>query len=340
MKHRVLTVAITLGLAAGASEALAQSAALQKAQEAADQFDISQYLTARTDARSQSFGFGGTHTHEFTVEKSGRYVFTSSTLAGESDDYRIKAALLDNKNRVIARGEGLGQNGGLRLEQQLEPGDYVLRVSADKFGSEASGGNSFIVSVAGLNAQGKRLSSDESGIDTGSGIHFGSAEGEQKTAFVDNKDAVATIAVPAAAASASGQSTTDAKTSSARTSDETSSAGSKTRPKAFEEIVADIRIRQEGEVLTFDVAQAGTISVTSSTFPGTGGSYTLQARILDEDGRVVASDKGAGEQGDFSIETPLQPGRYRVWVSGRKFGTAMEGANRYTLRVRQLDTRP
>ncbi|WP_129140186.1 hypothetical protein [Modicisalibacter coralii] len=329
MKHRVLTAAVALGLIAGTPEALAQSAALQKAQEAADQFDISKYLTARTDARSQSFGFGGTHTHTVTVKKPGRYVFTSGTLAGESDDYRIEAQLLDEQGRVLARSEGLGQNGGLHLEQQLEPGEYTLRVSANKFGSEAHGGNSFTVSVAGLSDEGERLNTDESGIDGGTDIHFGSDEG--KTAFVDNKDAVATIAAPGAAASD--------RAGKAATS-EASGDRRERQPKAFEEIVADIRIRQEGEVMTFDVAQAGTISVTSSTFPGSGGDYTLQAKLLDENGNVVASDKGVGAQGDFAIETPLQPGRYRVWVSGRKFGSAMQGANRYTLRVRQLNTRP
>ncbi len=330
MKHHALTVAtLVLGLYGVMPDAFAQSAALQKAQEAADKVDISNYLTARTDSRSQSFGFGGVQEHAFTVEKAGNYVFTSETLLGESNDYRIQAALLDSNGQVIAKKSGLGKNGGLRLEQELEPGNYTLRVKADKFGSEASGGNSYTIAVAGLDTHGNRLDSDESGIKGGSDIHFN--DDDSKTAFVDNEDAVATIAAPAAASSSP---------SSPEQKVQTESSGTANQPKAeersFEEIVADIKIREEGEVLTFDVAKAGTIAVTSSTFPGSG-RYLLKARLLDETGRVIASDQGQGSQGDFSIKQHVQPGRYKVWVSGRKFGTAMEGSNNYTLRVRQLD---
>lgn len=327
MKHHALTLAtLVLGLSAGASDAFAQSAALQKAQEAADKVDISNYLTARTDSRSQSFGFGGVQEHPFTVEKSGTYQFTSETLPGESTDYRIQASLLDSNGRVIAEKSGLGNAGGLRLEHELEPGEYILRVKANKYGSEASGGNSYTIEVAGLDARGNRLAGDESGIEEGSNIHFGDAD--SKTAFVDDKDAVATIVAPAATSPSTAEK------------ERPENAGATPQPKAekrsFEEIVADIMIRQEGEVLTFDVAKAGTIVVTSSTFPGSG-SYLLKARLLDETGRVIASDQGQGSQGDFAIEQRVQPGRYKVWVSGRKFGSAMEGPNNYTLRVRQLD---
>ena len=109
-------------------------------------------------------------------------------------------------------------------------------------------------------------------------------------------------------------------------------------PDAFDEIVADIKVLQEGEVLSFDVAEAGTVSVTSSTFPGNEGTYRLQAKILDANGNTVASDEGSLAIGDFDIETVLQPGRYRVWVKGQRFGSAMNAANNYTLRVQQLDT--
>ncbi|MCP1366264.1 hypothetical protein BIS06_13645, partial [Halomonas sp. BBD48] len=109
-------------------------------------------------------------------------------------------------------------------------------------------------------------------------------------------------------------------------------------PTAFDEIVADIDIRTRGEVLSFDVVEAGTVSVTSSTFMGSETEYRLEAKILDEQGKVVASDKASGFEGDFAIRTRLQPGRYTVWVSGQKFGSASSGVNNYALRIQQLDT--
>ncbi|WP_280539155.1 hypothetical protein [Chromohalobacter sp. 11-W] len=355
MNHRVITtMLVALGLAGTSSLAMAQSAAQQKAHEAAAKIDLTDFLQSSSDARSQSFFFGGTQTHPFSVEKSGRYQFQSSTLPGDSDDYRVEATLLDEQGNEIASESGLGQNGGLTMEQRLEPGDYVLRVHGQKFGTTKTGGNSFVVTVNGLDAQGNRLSSDESGVDAGGGIMFGGpGKDGHTTAFVDDEDAVATIAAPrrdtteSASAVASGAAATSSVAGEA-SSDSTSSSGASSAtqddedalPDAFDEIVTDLAIREQGKVLSFDVVEAGTVSVTSSTFPGNEGTYSLEARILDESGDVVASDKGEGFESDFDIETILQPGRYTVWVKGRKFGSAMSGVNNYTLRVQQLDTQP
>ncbi|MCK0751310.1 hypothetical protein [Chromohalobacter japonicus] len=355
MNHRVITtMLVALGLAGTASTAMAQSAAQQKAHEAAAKIDLTDFLQSSSDARSQSFFFGGTQTHPFTVEKSGRYQFQSSTLPGDSDDYRIEATLLDEQGNKIASESGLGQNGGLTMEQRLEPGDYVLRVSGQKFGTTKTGGNSFVVTVNGLDAQGNRLSNDESGVDAGGGIMFGGpGKGGHTTAFVDDEDAVATIAAPrreateaasdvasGAADSSAANDASSGTTASSETEAAAQSGDEEAMPEAFDEIVADVAIRQKGKVLSFDVAEAGTVSVTSSTFPGNEGTYRLEARILDEDGDVVASDAGEGFESDFDIETTLQPGRYTVWVKGQKFGSAMSGVNNYTLRVQQLDTQP
>lgn len=350
MKHRVIPVVVALGLIGSAPVAMADSPALQRAREAADKVDLSKFFSSRTDARSQSFGFGGTHEHAFTVENKGRYVFTSSTLPGESDDYRITAAVIDEQGNVIARGEGLGQNGGLRMVEELEPGSYTLRVSANKFGTEKTGGNSYNIEVAGLDASGQRLSSDASGIDAGSGIQFGGPGRDGRTtAFVNRKDAVAAIAAPGTVESAeSGTSASQSSQSTATMreqapaeampSRQVDTAPEEATPQAFDEIVTDIDIRTRGEVLSFDVVEAGTVSVTSSTFVGSETDYRLEARILDEQGNVVASDKAEGFEGDFAIRTRLQPGRYTVWVNGQKFGNARSGVNNYTLRIQQLDT--
>lgn len=351
MNHRVITtMLVALGLASTSSLAMAQSAAQQKAHEAAAKIDLTDFLQSSSDARSQSFFFGGTQTHPFTVEKAGRYQFQSSTLPGDSDDYRIEATLLDEQGKEIASASGLGQNDGLTMEQRLEPGDYVLRVSGQKFGTTKTGGNSFVISVNGLDAQGNRLSNDESGVDAGGGIMFGGpGKDGHTTAFVDDDDAVAAIAAPRPEASGTASSASSSETSTASaggqaagsSDDEAASANDEDAlPDAFDEIVTDLAIREQGKVLSFDVVEAGTVSVTSSTFPGNEGTYSLEARILDESGDVVASDQGEGFESDFDIETTLQPGRYTVWVKGRKFGSAMSGVNNYTLRVQQLDTQP
>jgi hypothetical protein len=346
MKHRVLPLIVALGLAGSASLANADSPALQRAREAADKVDLSKYFTSRTDARSQSFGFGGTHEHAFTVDKAGQYIFTSSTLPGASNDYRISAVVLDEKGNVVARGEGLGKNGGLRLVEQLEPGDYTLQITGHKFGSESAGGNSYNIEVAGLDDRGRQLSNKQSGIDGGSGIRFGGPGRDGRTtAFVDSNDAVAAIAAPRVA-----NESADVNASGSRPTADTASAPETSTtqpvemseqeavPTAFDEIVADIDIRTRGEVLNFDVVEAGTVSVTSSTFSARETEYRLEARILDEQGKVVASDKASGFEGDFAIRTRLQPGRYTVWVNGQKFGSASSGVNNYTLRIQQLDT--
>ncbi|MCG7600935.1 hypothetical protein MHM84_14215 [Halomonas sp. McH1-25] len=346
MKHRVLPFIVALGLAGSASLALADSPALQRARESADKVDLSKFFTSRTDARSQSFGFGGTHEHPFTVDKAGQYVFTSSTLPGESNDYRINAVILNDQGKAVARGDALGKNGGLRLVEQLEPGDYILRVTANKFGTESAGGNSYNVEVAGLDEQGHRLSSDQSGIDGGTGIRFGGPGRDGRTtAFVNKNDAVAAVAAPQVANESVGADVNDAQSAAgaASTPDASPMQAAETpqqqdMPTAFDEIVADIDIRTRGEVLSFDVVEAGTVSVTSSTFMGSETEYRLEAKILDEQGKVVASDKASGFEGDFAIRTRLQPGRYTVWVSGQKFGSASSGVNNYALRIQQLDT--
>jgi len=361
MKHRVFsTLVVALSLAGTTLPAVAQSEALKKAQEAAGKVDLTKFFKSSSDARSQSFFFGDVQQHPFTVNKAGRYRFASSTLPGESQDYKITAKLLDANGNVLARGSGLGNSGGLEMEHQLEPGDYTLQVSGQKFGTTKTGGNSFNVTVAELDASGNVVSSDEGGVDNGGGIMFGGpGTSGRTTAFVDGKDEVATLSAPGreaandVAAAGAGATATQANTGAAATSGAddqqtiaTQEAQSQPRagrppepqmPDGFDEVVADIRILQEGEVLTFKVAETGTVAVTSSTFPGNEGTYRLQARILDADGNTVASDEGSMADGDFDIETVLQPGQYTVWVKGQRFGSAMSAANRYTLRVQQLD---
>ncbi|WP_110687930.1 hypothetical protein [Salinicola aestuarinus] len=376
MKQRVFTtLVLSLTLAGIGSQANAQSEALKDAQEAASQVDLTQFFKSSNDARSQSFFFGGMYQHPFTVDTAGRYRFSSSTMPGESEDYKIRATLVDGNGNVVAKDSGMGYSGGLVMEESLEPGSYTIQVSGQKFGTTKTGGNSYNINVAQLDAEGRVLDADESSVDDGGGIMFGGASPSGRTtAFVDENDQVATLSAPGrggdeAATAGSGRmmaedgdathapSNTGVSAKPPATPDTQAAAideplaekavesasGSGSReepamPDGFDEIVADILIREEGVVLSFNVAEAGTVSVTSSTFPGNEGTYRLQARILDDSGEVVASDEGSMALGDFDIETVLPSGQYQVWVKGQRFGSAMNGANNYTLRVQQLNT--
>ncbi|WP_251976784.1 hypothetical protein [Salinicola avicenniae] len=381
MKYRVFsTLFVAMSLAGATAQVSADSPALQRAQEAASKVDLTQYFQSSSDARSQSFLFGGLQQHPFTVAEAGTYRFSSSILPGESPDYRITAKLIDANGNVIERGEGLGTSGGLEMEEHLEPGDYRLQVSGQKFGTTKTGGNSFNITVDQIDAGGNVIAADEGGVDDGGGrIMFGGASASGRTtAFVDSEDEVATLSAPGRRAAedvAASGAVTEASPEGpdfgtantgdtamppaaqdrevgapengvAAAADELASDRPRTgRPErpalpqdGFDEIVADIRILQQGEVLSFDVAETGTVSIASSTFPGNEGTYRLEAEVLDADGNVVASDAGNLAIGDFDIETVLEPGRYTVSVQGQRFGSAMGSANRYTLRVKQLDT--
>lgn len=333
MKPAVI-ITLALGLGVASTSALASNVQ-ERFREEGKQMDLTDYLQGDNDARSRSFLYGRAHEHDFTVEKDGTYTFASHVAGGESQDYRVSATLLDASGSVIARDKGLGNAGGLTLTQRLEKGDYRLRVEGHKFGSSGNaGGNSFYVTVEGTDVA--------DGVSRGDGIAFaGSRPGESKTAMVRRSDAVAAVAPPS---SRSSQAETEAPTGAEAGADTSTpaTAGQSQTAKAsqrqgFEEVVADVKIRASGEVMTFEVLEQGTVAVTTSTFPGNEGSYRIEAEVLDSDGNVVASDAGEGFDGDIDLRTELAPGEYRVRVKGQKFGGARSGVNNYELKVRQLD---
>ncbi|MDY7115622.1 hypothetical protein RAN53_04625 [Halomonas sp. SSL-5] len=350
-KPIVIAGLLTLGLALAGSPALA-SEMQDRFRESGKQLDLTGFLQADNDARSRSFLYGGVQEHDFTVKESGTYRFASRVPIGESEAYRIEALLLDKQGNVLARSEGLGQNGGLSFQQTLEPGDYVLQVQANKFGTVRRGGNSFSLSVSGVDV--------EQGVSAGEGIVFtGTSREGGRSAFVRRPDVVAAIAAPAASesAEASQPARADAQTAAAEPSAPTMPAaasadsqaataatGATAAPepqpaKGFERVVTDVKIRARGEVLSFEVLEAGTVAITTSTFPGNEGTYRIEAEVVDERGGVVASDAGEGFDGDVDLRTELKPGRYTIRVNGQKFGSAMSGVNNYELEVRQLDRR-
>jgi len=378
MSHRALPLAcaLALGLSTLASQAVLAdgSPAQQRAEAAAGKLDISKFLKPRSDAHSQNFLFGGTSVHQFTIKEAGRYEIDGVASFDVTDPYTMKATLESEQGEVVATAEGDRASNGLTMNTELEPGVYKLRVRADKLGAGKSGGNTYEINVAGLSESGEKLSAEESGIETGNGLVFLDTDSDgRRTAFVDANDEVATIkpATIAAAeqaarekkaaetgnAAAEGASATGAATAATAAASgaaETSAAAATTAAatgsaavteaeaepdRRFDEIVTDVRILEKGEVMTFDVADRGTVTIDSETFPGSEGTYKLQMRLLDENGNTVASDKGEGFQGDFHLKTVLEPGRYTVWVSGQKFGSSMQGVNNYTVRVQQLDVK-
>ncbi|MFG6157288.1 hypothetical protein ACGTNG_00640 [Halomonas sp. 1390] len=345
MKQPIITASLlALGLGLASAPALA-SEMEERFRSQGKQLDLTGFLQAENDARSRSFLYGSPHEHDFTVKKDGEYLFESEVPGGESEDYRVAAVLLDDQGQVIARGEALGQNGGLALRQRLAPGDYVLRVEGRKFGTRSTTGNSFYITVAGLDENGRRL---EEGVSDGQGLVFsGSAREGNRSVFVRGRDDVATIAAPAPETSADRAVGATAEASSSTAASAASQAESQASSaeqapaqasNGVETIVTDVKIRARGEVLTFDMAERGTVAITTSTYPtGYEDTYRIELEVLDANGRVVAEGAGEGFDGDVEMQTELSPGRYRIRVQGQKFGSAMSGVNNYELKVQKRD---
>lgn len=345
MKRPIVTASLlALGVTLSAAPVLA-SEMEERFREEGKGMDLTGFFNAETDAHSRSFKFGGVNEHAFTVDEAGRYRFTSRVTSGYSDDYRIAAVLENERGEVIARSEALGQNGGLEMRQQLAPGDYVLRVEGQRFGTRGRAGDGYSVHVAGLDDQGRVI---EDSVSDGEGIFFtGQNRQGGDSVFVRGDDAVATLGGGAAASQAA--TTGDSASSAAGSavagaaSGSVDSAAGDTRqaPEAepaqragFETIVTDVKIRARGEVLTFNVAEQGSVAITTSTFPtGYEDTYRIELEVLDASGRVVAEGAGQGFDGDVDMTTELAPGRYRIRVQGQKFGNAREGVNNYELRV-------
>lgn len=349
MKQPIITASLlALGLGLASTPALSSEMA-ERFRDQGKQLDLTGFFQAENDARSRSFLYGSPHEHDFTVNKAGEYLFESAVPGGESEDYRVAAALLDDQGRVITRDEALGQNGGLALRQNLTPGDYTLQVEGRKFGTRSRSGNSFYITVAGLDENGRRL---EEGVSDGSGLVFsGSAREGNRSVFVRSRDDVATIAAPAPEAGADRTASATAEASAgaaagavpqaeaqAPSAKEAQAQPETQAANGVETIVTDVKIRARGEVLTFDMAERGAVAITTSTYPtGYEDTYRLELEVLDANGRVVAEGAGEGFDGDVEMEAELSPGRYRIRVQGQKFGSAMSGVNNYELKVQKRD---
>ncbi len=184
----------------------------------------------------------------------------------------------------------------------------------------------------------------------------GSGREGSRSVFVRGEDQVATLgassgeaaagaaaagANPAAAAAAPAEGgATDAADSATQPAPVPAEQAPEASPRSFETIVTDVKIRARGEVLTFEMAERGTVAITTSTYPtGYEDTYRIELEVLDESGGVVAEGAGEGFDGDVDMTTELSPGRYRIRVQGQKFGSVMTGVNNYELKVQQLNRR-
>ncbi|WP_417328866.1 hypothetical protein [Halomonas cupida] len=226
MKDTTFPVALlAIGVAVFSSGALADtdSAAQQRFREEGHQLDLTGFFKSDSDARSRTFRFGAAHAHDFTVATAGVYRFESAVTGGYDENYSIEAVLVDEQGNVIARDEGYGLEGGLELEQPLEPGDYALQVKAMRFGSRGRAGDGYSVSVVGLDAQGRPISDS---VDDGVGMHFtGTDRDGNQSVFVSSDDAVATLGAGAGTAEAASAGSGAATTASGVAASSSSSTG-------------------------------------------------------------------------------------------------------------------
>ena len=305
----------------------AQSPAEQRSLDAAGQVDVSQFFSSKTDARSRTFPFRGDQTHTFTVKQAGRYQLVSDTVGGDSD-YRINATLSDADGNAVSEERGLGRSGGLDMTVELTPGEYTLTTNARKMGSAKSGANGYRILVAGLDASGQRMAQSESSIDDGDDSILGQP-GESGSVFVRPGAAVGVIG-----AEQSSQSNDDDRAESEP--EATSSSQETTADDQLDTIVADVRVAFEGEAVSFSLDNTREVAIQSSSFPGNEGSYRLKARLLDDQGNVVAEDEGSAFEGNFAINEQLPAGDYTVWVDGRRIGSIQGRDSTYELRVEVL----
>ena len=371
MKDVTLPAALlALGVAFGSSTVLASDSAMtERFREENRQLDLTGFFKPESDARSQTFQFGSPHAHDFTVEEEGVYRFVSHVSAGYEQNYQIEAVLMDDAGNVIARGKGYGLEDGLELEKRLTPGDYELQVKATRFGRRGRAGDGYSIAVVGLDNQGNEIA-----VDDGTGLQFTGSDREgNSSAFVTSSDVAVTLgsgsqasaaaSTQAAGASATGTAASGSAAAGASSTAGTvaavgaagtgaaiassgdssasasSTAGAASRSEEPEErqvqsIKTDVKIRARGEVLTFNVAEASRVRITTSTFPpGDEDTYRLTLELADESGSIVAEGAGQGFDGNVDLSTQLEPGHYRVRVSGQKFGNAQDGPNNYELKV-------
>ena len=376
MKNTILYLALGMGVGFGtlSGQVLAdKSPALQRAEQAASQVDLSDAIQRDTDSMSRSMYLGSKPvSHDFDVKQGGEYIIEARAFHGTSGLYEVNAELRDDAGQTLATASGNNQTNGLMLRHQLEPGTYHVVITGQSRSPARDQTQSVTVSVqqADASVRGEGLA-DASRIE-----RLGSAS--TVAAASNNADAPARLGRDGAV---QGDATAPGTGASQRSASVTTGPGEAQpepgpsgraleraarsdtvkegeglaadqgsvnaardgrQPAATsdnvspirERILRDVPIRTDGEVLKFEVVSAGTVTVDSFTMDSSG-NYRISGELVDSNGNVVASDSGSGFQGDFHLRESLEPGIYSVRVRGQKFGGVRGGANNFTLRIEQ-----
>ena len=325
-----------------AQPVLAQSAALDRAEAAASQNDISDYITPSSDGISQTI-FLGTRPvdHTFQVKEEGDYRISSQSFPGESGDYRVSASLKDQSGQVLAEDQGNESSNGFNIREHLAPGEYTVTVTGQSRGPTSGGNQSVTIWVRNADA----VTQEENGL----------ADSNKVTRLAPEAGSTASAAMATSSAAVSSTGRTDPSAVSSQTVDSAPAGPEGAAPRQSADapaqadatpasevpsqttIVREVPIRTNDDVLKFEVVQPGRVSLESATFGGYRGTYRIKAQLKDAQGNVVAESAGQGADGDFHIEQRLEPGTYTVHIEGQKFGSARSGTNSFTLRIRQLD---
>lgn len=131
MKNTILYLALGAGLVTLSGQTLAaKSPALERAEQAAGQVDISDALQRDTDSMSRSIYLGSKPaSHDFDVTQGGEYIIEARAFHGTSGLYDVNAELRDDSGQTLATASGNNQTNGLMIRHQLEPGTYHVMIT-------------------------------------------------------------------------------------------------------------------------------------------------------------------------------------------------------------------
>lgn len=83
----------------------------------------------------------------------------------------------------------------------------------------------------------------------------------------------------------------------------------------------------------FTITKPGRYLIESASRAGMSDRYQIEAKLLDEEGKVVAESEALGVKGGLHMTPELQPGDYTLRVNAREFGKSELKGNRYTVSV-------
>ncbi|WP_445621216.1 hypothetical protein ACUN8C_05130 [Kushneria sp. Sum13] len=375
MKNTILYLALGMGVGLGtlSGQALAaKSPALQQAEQAASQVDISGAIERDTDGMSRSMYLGSKPvSHDFDVKQGGEYIIEARAFHGTSGLYEVNAELRDDAGQTLATASGNNQTNGLMMRHQLAPGTYHVVITGQSRSPARDQTQSVTVSVqqadASVRGQGLADASRIERLGSASAVaasnnadasarlgRDGAVQGDATAPGTGASQRSASVitgpgetqpepgpsgrALERAAQSdtveeGEGLAADQGSVDAAHDGQQAAATGDNVSP-IRERILRDVPMRTDGEVLKFEVVSAGTVTVDSFTMDSSG-NYRISGELVDSNGQVVASDSGSGFQGDFHLRESLEPGIYSVRVRGQKFGGVRSGANNFTLRIEQ-----